>query len=203
MKKILSVLLGVSIIFSACAFADEIKQVTTETIFYIKATHTIPENALNNFSVFSKATSSEKQEQLVKFLKSCQPYNENININFFGFDATLNIHSDGKINQKCMYEISANVNKIPENALPASGLSSQDILAIKPKINCEFTQEQLDVVVNALSESISEFNKESVTLSKTQTKKNLEAKLANNEKLKAMFRDGNVCRLTGLTNEDL
>lgn len=203
MKKILAILLGFSVVFSTCAFADEIKQVTTETIFYIKAVHTLPENALNNFSVFNTEKSSEKQEQLISFLKSCQPYNENININFFGFDATINIHSDGKINQKCSYEISANVNKIPENALSTSGLSSQDILALKPKVNCEFTQEQLDIVVNALSEGLSELNKENVTLSKTQAKKNLEAKLANNEKLKAMFKEGNVCRLTGLTDQSL
>jgi len=198
MKKIISGLLLAMLTLSACAFSEEIKQVTTETVFYIKAVHTLPENALSKFSIFNPAPASEKQEQFVSFLKSCQPYNENININFFGFDATLNIHSDGRINDKCSYEFSGKINNIPEQVVQASQYPLADYAAYSPKLSCQFTQEQLDIVVDALTESINEFNKYGEK--EANVKQNAKYKLVNNEKLLSVFKDRKTCSLTGLTN---
>lgn len=199
MKKFLALLLGLSVVISTCAFAEEIKQVTTETVFYIKAVHTLPENALSNFSVFSQGTPSEKQEQLVSFLKSCQPYNENININLFGFDATLNIHSDGKTNDKCTYELTGKINKIPEQLVQGSQYPLSDYMAFEPKVNCAFTQEQLNTLVDAFAESINEFNSENANVSRSAAKQHVKNKLANNEKLISVFRDSKACTLSNLS----
>jgi hypothetical protein len=201
MKKIISGLLLAILTFSACAFADEIKQVTSETIFYIKAIHTVPENAFQNFNIFTASDSVQKQEQLISFLKSCQPYNENININFFGFDATLNIHSNGRHNEKCSYEFSGQVNNIPPELLSSSEISASDILSMRPKMTCEFTQEQLEALVYTISETFSEININNI--SKIEAKQNLKNKLANDERLKSLFKDSKACTLTGLAGEDL
>ena len=204
MKKFTALLLILGLTFSACAFSEEVKQVTSETIFYVKAVHTLPENALKDFSIFNtKENSAQMQEQLITFLKSCQPYNENININFFGFDATLNINSAGKVNDKCKYEFSAKVNKVPEQMTSVSGMSNSDLLALKPKINCEFTQEQLDYIATSFNEALSEMKTDTSSLSKAKAKEKLKNKMENDEKFKTLFKDGNFCRVTSLTENNL
>ncbi len=204
MKKFTALLLILGLTVSTCAFSEELKQVTSETIFYIKAVHSLPENALKDFSVFNtKENSAQMQEQLISFLKTCQPYNENININFFGFDATLNINSAGKVNGKCAYEFTGKVNKIPEQMTSASGMSGSDLMAFKPKVNCEFTQEQLDYIAESFNETLIEMKTDNSNISKVKAKEKLKNKIENDEKFRALFKDGDFCRVTSLTENNL
>lgn len=202
MKKIILGLLVAVMAFSACAFADDIKQVTSETILYIKATHTVPENSFTNFTVFSN-DSAKMKSQLISFLRTCQPYNENVNFNFFGFDASVNIHSNGIVNNKCTYEFSGKVNSIPDSIPSSPKMSNAELLTMEPKVSCEFSQEQLNALVNFVNEFMNEMDYKKPGFSKEQAKRNLKNKLANDTVINEMFKEGKACRLVSYKKESL
>ncbi len=154
MKKIISalltILLAAGVVF---AYQYEEEQTTSETIFYIKATHTLPVSSAKSIKEQFKAGKFEGA--IPAFLRECKPYTENVNMNVLGFDFTVNVNSEGWANSKCIYNISMKVNNISGDMKEILGMKEMgfDLTSFSPKIRCEFNREQLDTFVDYIAES--------------------------------------------------
>jgi hypothetical protein len=176
-------------IATSCAIGGNTDMVTTESIFYVKATHTFPENFLQNLKPM------ESKSQLMSFFKTCEPFNENIKVNILGFDAVLNFKSNGMINKKCSYDISGKINSIPESFFAGTDSSyRQGFIGVEPKVKCELTKEQVAMVVDDFEKSYNQYMYDKMSKSPKAARKNFEKKMLN-DKLYTELANEHVCKL--------
>lgn len=146
MKKIILCLFALLIGSSAIA-----QDVTVESLFYIKATHTLSQDAYNNLD--EQFNKGEYQSALTSFLKDCQPYKENVEVNMFGLKVNFNINNSGWNNDRCEYKLSAKLLSLDEKARKTMniGIPDDKILGVEPRISCSFSREQLVLLVDELA----------------------------------------------------
>ena len=197
MKKIIASLLLIGLTGALC-FAQNIEFETIETVFSFKAVHSLPVNYSQKIK--DSFIKGNYKPVLTSFLKSCQPYNENININFLGFDFSINLKSNGWVNQKCSYEFIANVNSISPELKQMFSINAQDseISSVKPQVECNFNKKQLDIFVTELmtmADKLDSFSDKNMKDAVYKADKDLKLNNKRNEKFISLMKDSNVCRL--------
>ena len=191
MKKILAIFI-LSILISTVAIAQNTTFETFESIFYIKAKHTLPVNTSKELK--AQFFKGEFDSALVSFLKECQPYEENIDAKIMGFDFTINIKSNGIINKKCEYNISGKINNIEERTRDELNIyiPNSEIAELEPKIECSFDKEQLVFLIDTISDRNNSSDL-AIKHSFLKSNKNIYPKL--DEKLISMFQKEQVCQM--------
>ena len=196
--KILAALL-ILCVMAACAIAENTDMVTTESVFYIKAIHTFPKDAFSNIDLYGRSKSGNFNSQLSSFLKTCKPFNENVNINFLGLDATLNIKGNGFTNKKCTYDLSAKLNSIPTGLLSeADNKYNSNIIGIEPKVRCELSKEQVEKVIDEFDEAYNQYVSDKMGKSSKVAKRNFEKKISQDKVFNELVNE-HVCKII---NED-
>ncbi|MBR1461080.1 hypothetical protein IJ596_05560 [bacterium] len=174
-----------------CAQCTEFE--TIENNFNIKFTHSIPVSYSQKIK--DSFLDGDHRTVLTDFVKTCEPYNENIRINFFGFDFSLNAKSNGWKEDKCFYEFSAKVNSVSSYVKQMLNITADDsqITAINPKMECNFNKKQLEVFANELIANSSKSKRTSEAVYKP-AQNDLKISKRNTEFLSLMT-NPEVCRL--------
>ena len=95
MKKFIILILSAFLMISGVYAAENTEMTTIESIFYIKATHTVPTDSVEELKM--SLSNPNYLPAFKSFINSCKPFNENIEVNLFGFDFSFNIKNEGWI----------------------------------------------------------------------------------------------------------
>jgi hypothetical protein len=100
----------------------------------------------------TQTTKNTTETKLSNSIKSCTPYNENLNTNVSGINFIFNVKILGWVNNKCRLDFNAQSNGINEAFSSIYGFDASDatILTFEPKIRCEFTKQQLNYVGDSI-----------------------------------------------------
>ena len=180
-----------------CAQSTEFE--TIENVFNMKFTHSIPVSYSQKIK--DSFLDGDHRTVLADFIKTCEPYNENIRVNFFGFDFSLNAKSNGWKEDKCSYEFYAKVNSVSSYVKQLMNITADDseISAINPKMECNFNKKQLEVFANELIFSSSKVKKTNEAVYKP-AQNDIKMGKRNTEFI-SMITNPEVCRL--INEEDV
>lgn len=194
MKKFL--ILSVLSIFIGCGAVIAEDMTTFESVFYIKAKHTLPTSS--SLELKKQFMNGKFESALTSFLKECKPYEENIDVDIFGINFTINIKSDGMVNDKCSYALSGKINSISESTRDEYNIyiPNSEISEIEPKIKCDFTQEQLALLIDTIADKSGDFTTGGASIKNAIYKQKSKQLSTNDEKVISMFEKGNVCSIT-------
>lgn len=205
MKKIttLLVLLTLSLTTNLATFAakavniDEQKNSNAKTVKTLKAT-AAKEDALfyNKVEMLT--------ERYINNFRDCKPLHINQNIDFFGLKIGYSIDINGWTENKCGYYMTGKISSIGPDIREVFDIkiSDEDIAKFAPIIKCDFTQDQLNILVDAV---ISNYNKKADIMTRMlqdptdKYNEKLQNKLTpEEEKLVAMLAGGTACSIPNL-----
>ena len=182
-----------ALLLGICTCAQGTEFETIENSFTFKMTHTIPVS----YSQKIKDSVLDGNENVVisDFLKACEPYNENINIDFFGFNFSLNAKSNGWVNEKCSYEFYANINSISSYTKQVLKITADDneITSIKPRFECNFDKKQLEIFASEIMAGSYRSKRAREAIYKPA--QNDVMKNRRHSELISLLKDENVCRI--------
>ena len=149
MKKLIALIVSAAML-GGYVYAQSAEFETMESVFSIKLTHTVPVSYSQKFK--DSLLDGDHRAVITDFIKACEPYNENININFFGFDFSLNAKSNGWVEGKCSYNFSAKINSTSSYVKQMLNITAEDdeIKAIEPKMECNFNKKQLEAFADEI-----------------------------------------------------
>ncbi len=133
-------------------------------------------------------------------LRTCEPLHWSEYIDLFGLKIGFKIDINGWVENKCQYHLSGKISGIGKDIREVFEVkvTDEDISKIEPIINCGFTQEQLNIIVDAI---IAHYEKNETFVSKMLQTPNAAALAGDKkltpeeEKLVAMLIGGNVCTI--------
>jgi len=199
MKKII-IFAVLALLVGTYSYAQDTEFETIENSFYFKLRHTIPVSYSQKIK--DSFLDGNDSEVLTDFLKACVPYNENININFFGFDFSLNAKNNGWVNDKCSYEFYGKINSISSYAKQMMNITADDsqISAIEPKFECNFDKKQLELFATEIM-SGTRRNMGTKEAIYKPAQNDLKTKSKKRAEFLSMIKDPNVCRI--VNEEDI
>ncbi len=92
------------------------------------------------------------QNPLANNIKMCKPYSETLSANYMGMNMNYKVSIEGWINNKCRLNFVANVGGASNSFSSIYGLNPSDVtvLSFAPKIQCNFTKQQLEYVGDSI-----------------------------------------------------
>lgn len=90
--------------------------------------------------------------RLVKNIKTCKPYREQMSSDYLGMNFIYEVKIDGWVNNKCQLNFTANTQGASSNFSNLYGIdiSEAQVNVFAPKVKCRFTKEQLDYVGDSI-----------------------------------------------------
>ena len=192
-KLIISLIL--SILLFGSAYAVENTDMTTfESMFYIKATHTIPSDSVKELKL--SITNPEYLPAFKSFIESCKPFNENIEVNILDFNFSFNVKNVGWLNDKCSYTITAKINSISDDMKTALKITAptEELTSIVPEVKCNFDKEQLALFTDVIMEKSRFMTPRSDKIAVYRPASKDISRL--DEKFISMMKKGDVCKVT-------
>lgn len=89
---------------------------------------------------------------LANNIKMCKPYSETLSTSYLGMDMNYKVTIDGWVNNKCRLNFIANVGGANSSFAGLYGVEASDatIASFAPKIQCNFTKQQLEYVGDSI-----------------------------------------------------
>lgn len=168
------------------------KNINKNTAVQVKK-GTTPTNPLEYLSKYN-----ELMDRYVKNFRDCEPLHMTQSIDFFGLKISYQIDVNGWVDNKCSYYATGNIGGIGKDIREVFNVNIKDetIAAIKPELKCDFTQTQLNTLVDgfiaAQERKMAEATEASLSAEKSLAYKKTKLSPAE-EKLVAMFMTENVC----------
>lgn len=137
-------------------------------------------------------------DRYAKNFRECEPLHMSQSVDFFGFKFSYKVDVNGWVDNKCSYYMTGNVGGIGKDIREIFNVKVADdtIAAIKPELKCNFTKEQLNIVVDgfiaAQERKMAEATEASLSAEKSLSYKKTKLSPAE-EKLVAMLVTENVC----------
>lgn len=100
----------------------------------------------------SQVHKNKPQNPLANNIKMCKPYSESLSTSYLGMDMKYKISIEGWVNNKCRLNFIANVGGANSSFPSLYGIEASDatILSFAPKIQCNFTKQQLEYVGDSI-----------------------------------------------------
>lgn len=88
--------------------------------------------------------------------RNCEPVHIYQSIDLFGLKFSIRGDINGWVDNKCSYEMSFKVSGVGKDINEIYGLNikDEDISKIEPKVTCNFSQEELNILVDAVAASM-------------------------------------------------
>lgn len=144
-------------------------------------------------------------ERYLNNFRECEPLHVSQDIDFFGLKIGYKIDINGWTNNKCEYIMTGKISSLGKDIREVFELniSDEEIAKFEPIIKCDFTKDQLNILVDAV---IANYNKKaemmvSQMLQDPTDKYNEKAQnklTPEEEKLIAMLTSGNACTIPNL-----
>lgn len=202
MKKILTVLALGALMFGTQSISnaltstkvDDQKGMNQETVNQIMTRKQAK-------SAQDEAIVMELAKRYINNLRTCEPLHFNQHLDIFGFKMDVNIDINGWVDNKCNYSLNGKVGGFGKDLKEVLGISVSDeaVSKVEPKIECNFTKQDLDIVVDAL---IASNNRNEVAVSnilkspeKKYSQNNKPQMTPEEEKLIMLLAGGEACKI--------
>ncbi len=188
----LAILAGTQCIALQTNSIEGAKNINKNTAVQVKK-GTTPANPLEYLSKYN-----ELMDRYVKNFRGCEPLHMSQSIDLFGLKISYQVDVNGWVDNKCSYYMTGNIGGIGKDIREIFDVKASDetIAAIKPELKCNFTQSQLNVLVDgfiaAQERKMAEATEASLSAEKSLAYKKTKLSPAE-EKLVAMFVTENVC----------
>ena len=147
MKKILFLSLFTLLLFISCKSQADV--VTTQRKIN-RQPQTVATPQKQNY--YQHKSTTPKKSKLETSISSCKPYSENLSASYMGMDMNYKVSIEGWINNKCRLNFAANISGTNSSFANLYGVdpSTATILSFAPKIQCNFTKQQLEYVGDSI-----------------------------------------------------
>lgn len=99
-----------------------------------------------------EAKIEELTSRYLNNIRTCEPLHYSQHIDIFGLKVDVNININGWVDNKCKYELSGKVGGLGKDIREVFDINISDeaISKFEPKIECNFTQNDLNIIVAAI-----------------------------------------------------
>ncbi len=137
---------------------------------------------------------TELMDRYMTNFRTCEPLHISQSIDIFGLKAFYQFDINGWVDNKCSYYMTGNIGGLGKDIRDVFKIKAtdEDIAKIKPIVQCNFNQEQLDILVDGfIATQERKLNEKVMPISeKSSTKKKLSPA---EEKMMEMLMGGQVC----------
>lgn len=138
---------------------------------------------------------SELSKRYETNFRTCEPIHVSQNIEVFGFKMNYAFNINGWVNDKCSYDMNGRISALGKDIRDVFQftVSDETLAKFEPKIKCDFTQEQLNILVDGVkamesSTKTSEDLKDATSPAKVRS--------PEEEKMIQLLVSGNACVIT-------
>lgn len=150
--KIKHIIIIIAIIFFGCSSLADV--VTTQRKIRPQQQTQTTQKKYNtnrptsNTQIHKKAQSNP----LANNIKMCKPYSETLSSSYLGMDMNYKVSIEGWVNNKCRLNFVATVGGANSSFASLYGIEASDatIASFAPKIQCNFTKQQLEYVGDSI-----------------------------------------------------
>lgn len=152
--KIKHLIIILAIILIGCSSLADV--VTTQRKIRPQQQQTqIPRPKYNTNNTTQKSQTHQQIRQnnpLANNIKMCKPYSETLSTSYLGMDMNYKVSIDGWVNNKCRLNFIANVGGANSSFSSLYGVEASDatVASFAPKIQCNFTKQQLEYVGDSI-----------------------------------------------------
>lgn len=153
MKKILTIFAVIAIL---AAVPVSVNALTTVNVDSQRDINKGTVNQIMTKKAAESAAFEAKIEELtsryLNNIRTCEPLHYSQHIDIFGLKVDVNININGWVDNKCKYELSGKVGGLGKDIREVFELNIPDetISKFEPKIECNFTQNDLNIIVAAI-----------------------------------------------------
>lgn len=129
--------------------------------------------------------------------RTCEPIHLKNSIDLFGLKINYQFDINGWINNKCSYYMTGSIDGLGNDIREVFNIKTTDetIAKIKPVIQCDFTKEQLNILVDGIIAAQERKLLETESKATSKSIKNKTKLSPEEEKLAEMLFSGNVCTI--------
>lgn len=206
MKKFKTLLLTLAVLAISTTYAIAATSVNVKEQKAInQQTATVVKSNLEGDDLVFFNKFEELSTRYLNNFRTCEPIHVSQSIDLFGLKLSYKIDVNGWQNNKCGYMITGKIGGIGKDIREVFDIkiSDEDIAKFEPIIRCDFTKEQLNILVDAVVANytkrltiMNELLQEPTEKYTTTSEKN---KLTpEEEKLIKMIADGNACSVPNM-----
>lgn len=157
MKKLSAILVLVAALTGTASFA--IQAINVDEQKAVSQTTTEKYQEMAKTAGLDSETSLQIQELGKRYsnnFRNCEQVHFIQSIDLFGLKFSVKADINGWVDNKCSYEMSFKVDGLGKDINEVYGLNvkDEDISKIEPKVTCKFSQEELNILVDAVAASI-------------------------------------------------
>lgn len=167
MKRFLTILFVIGLLVGVQNISNAIQT------GHIEKQKEINKSTANQAQTTNQALSNTFDKQILELsnrytsnFRNCEKFQFSNSLNIFGLKTSFQFNIDGWQDNKCYYNITGNVNGIGKDIREVfkinDSITDENIAKIKPQIQCKFTQENLNTLVNWFTEKSVSNDKDSI-----------------------------------------
>lgn len=141
-------------------------------------------------------------QRYITNLRTCEPVHFNQSLDLFGLKISLTADINGWIDNKCSYSLSGKIDAIGKDIREVYNLNitDEEISHLEPVVKCNFSQDQLNILVDAIAAASSNRADEAeLTPVSNKLQSDKKAELTpQEEKAIEMLVNGNVCTVPNI-----
>lgn len=149
-KNYLIILLLAALLIGGKVFADV---VTTQRKINRPPAQTTQIPKKNSTTGNKQITRTKRpQNKLATNIRTCKPYSEQLSTSYMGMNVQYRISIEGWVNNKCQLNFVSQIGNANSSFKNLYGVDASEatILSFAPKIQCNFTQQQLNYVGDSI-----------------------------------------------------
>lgn len=202
--KTLLLTLAILTMSTTCAIATTSVNVKEQKAIN-KKTATVVKSNLENEDLAFVNKFEELSTRYLNNFRTCEPIHVSQSIDLFGLKLSYKIDVNGWQNNKCGYVLTGKIGGIGKDIREVFDIkiSDEDIAKFEPIVKCDFTKEQLNILVDAV---VANYNKRLTIMNELlqDPTEKYTASLDKNkltpeeEKLVKMIAEGNACSIPNM-----
>lgn len=134
--------------------------------------------------------------------RTCEPLHITESLDFFGLKISIQVDINGWVNNKCSYYMTGNIGGLGKDIREVfninQSVTDEQIAKFKPVIECNFSKDELNTVVDALVARRERYTTQIAQMLEKPNKKyndSIQKLTPEEEKLVQMITTGNVCKI--------
>ena len=139
---------------------------------------------------------TELMNRYMTNLRTCEPIHLSQSIDIFGLKANYQFDVNGWVNNKCSYYMTGNIGGLGKDIRDIFKINAtdEDIAKIKPIVQCNFNQEELDILIDGFVAAQERKISEKLSPSSAEVSVSAKKKLSPaEEKMMEMLMSGQAC----------
>ncbi len=142
----------------------------------------------------------ELSKRYLNNLRTCEQIHVSETIDFFGLKISFNADINGWVDNKCAYSVSGKIHSLGKDIREVYGVKAtdEDLAKIEPAIKCNFSQDELNTLVDGLIAASKRNQEKIIDVSDKSGSSKYNSLSPEEQKLVQMLIAGNVCTIPNL-----